>query len=123
MVFELEEWGTFEGVGRGYGFKHRGRFYALLETKVGAYRGNHTHPHSQYTLLLSGRAKYLEFEGGRREVPLMRGKVAEVKAGAPHILVVEEDALTFEWWDGDFIAEDCTGLFEDVTRGRVGPKD
>jgi len=121
MAFELEEWGTFDGVGRGHGFKHGGRFYAILETRAGAYRGNHIHPHSQYTLLLSGRARYLEFDGERREAPLIRGRVVEVKAGVPHILVVEEDALTFEWWDGDFTAEDCAGIFEDITRGRIGP--
>lgn len=118
----MEEWGTFKGVGEGYGFNHEGRFYAILETRVGAYRGNHTHPHNQYTLLLSGRATYLKFEGGRREVPLTMGEVVEVKAGVPHILIVDEDALTFEWWDGDFIAEECTGLFEDLTRDRVGPE-
>lgn len=39
----------------------------------------------------------------------------------PHILVPEEDALTFEWWDGDFVAEDVKGFFDDITRDRVGP--
>jgi hypothetical protein len=44
------------------------------------------------------------------------------RAGVPHILVPEEDTFTFEWWDGDFIAEEVEGLFDDVTRGRVGPR-
>jgi mannose-6-phosphate isomerase-like protein (cupin superfamily) len=123
MTFEIEEWGSSEAVGRAYGFEHHGRFHGILETRAGAYRGNHVHPHDQYTLLLRGRASYLLHEdGGRREVDLEVGKVFVARAGVPHILVPEEDILTFEWWDGDFIAEEVAGLFDDVTRGRVGPR-
>jgi len=122
MSLKVEEWGTFEEVGRGYGFKHGGRFYAILQTKVGAYRGDHTHPCDQYTVLLSGRAKYLKFDGGQHEVPLVKGEAVMIEAGVPHVLVVKEDALTFEWWDGDFEADGCRGIFEEITRNRVGPK-
>ncbi|MDH5199819.1 MAG: cupin domain-containing protein [Candidatus Bathyarchaeota archaeon] len=95
----------------------------MLETRAGAYRGNHVHPHDQYTLLLRGRARYLLHEDGeRREVELTEGEVFVARAGVPHILVPEEDTFTFEWWDGDFIAEEVEGLFDDVTRGRVGPR-
>lgn len=61
------------------------------------------------------------FEGRRLEVELEEGKVFVARAGVPHILVPEEDALTFEWWDGDFVAEDVKGFFDDITRDRVGP--
>lgn len=121
MVFKVEEWGSSEDVGIAYGFKHHGKFHGILETKVGAYRGNHTHPFDQYTLLLKGKAKYLLHEGKRREVELKVGHVFVCKAGVPHILVPEEEAFTFEWWDGDFIADDVFNLFEDITRIRVGP--
>ena len=122
MTFEVNEWESPEAVGKAFGFKHHGKFHGILETRVGAYRGNHVHPHDQYTLLLKGRAKYVLFEGERREVDLMEGEVFVAKAGVPHILVPEEDAFTFEWWDGDFIAEDVAGIFDDLTRDRVGPK-
>lgn len=123
MDFEVNEWGSTEAVGRAYGFKYKGRFHGVLETKAGAYRGNHIHPVRQYTLLLSGRAKYLLFDGKRREFELVPGEVFVVNAGVPHILIPEEDAFTFEWWDGDFIYEDIIGIFEDITRDLVGPKD
>lgn len=124
LGFEIKEWPANEDVGRAYGFVHHGKFHGILETKVGSYRGNHVHPHDQYTLLLKGRARYLLHEGGsRRKVDLIEGQVFIARAGVPHILVPEEDTLTFEWWDGDFIAEDVTGLFDDITRDRVGPKD
>jgi mannose-6-phosphate isomerase-like protein (cupin superfamily) len=122
MSFEIDEWASPEAVGKAFSFMHHGKFHGILETRVGAYRGNHVHPHDQYTLLLKGRAKYVLFEGERREVDLVEGEVFVAKAGVPHILVPEEDAFTFEWWDGDFIADDVTGIFDDLTRDRVGPK-
>jgi len=121
MGIELKEWGVFEGVGRGFGFKQDERFYSLLETKVGAYRGNHVHPFDQYTLLIAGRGKYLFLDSTLREVWLRQGEVFRVKAGVPHILVPEEDCVTFEWRDGDFIAKDCVAVFDEYTRSRVGP--
>ena len=92
--------------------------------KGGAYRGNHVHPVDQYTLLLKGKASNIIYVDGERvEIPLKFGEVAVVKAGLPHILVPEEDIFTFEWWDGDFIADECEGIFDDLTRDRVGPLD
>jgi mannose-6-phosphate isomerase-like protein (cupin superfamily) len=122
MGFEIDEWASPEAVGKAFGFEHHGKFHGILETRVGAYRGNHVHPHDQYTLLLKGRAKYGLYDGERREVDLVEGEVFVAKAGVPHILVPEEDAFTFEWWDGEFIADDVTGIFDDLTRDRVGPK-
>ena len=101
LSFRLEDWGTFEGIGKGYAFKQDGRFYSVLETKVGSYRGNHVHPNKQYTLLLSGKARYvLLHDGEYREVPLRVGEITEVEPRVPHIMVVEDDITTFEWWDG-----------------------
>ena len=122
-TFDVREWSSPEAVGKAYGFEHHGKFHGILETRAGAYRGDHVHPHDQYTLLLRGRARYLLHEDGeRREVELTEGQVFVARAGVPHILVPEEDTFTFEWWDGDFVAEDVMGLFDDVTRGRVGPR-
>ncbi len=39
----------------------------------------------------------------------------------PHIMIPKEDCLTFEWWDGDFTAEDVQGIFDQLTLDRVGP--
>jgi oxalate decarboxylase/phosphoglucose isomerase-like protein (cupin superfamily) len=124
MAFEIEEWPANEKVGKAYGFEHHGKFHGVLETKAGSYRGNHVHPNDQYTLLLKGRGKYILHEDeARREVDLVEGEVFIAKAGIPHILVPEEDCFTFEWWDGDFIDDGVTGLFDDLVEGRVGPKD
>ena len=122
MVLDLEEWASSEEVGKAYGFIDSGKFHGILETKRGAYRGNHVHPYDQYTLLLRGRARYVLHDGGRTETELKTGEVFVAKAGVPHILIPEEDILTFEWWDGDFVKEDVTGLFDDLTEGRVGPQ-
>ncbi|MFH2111326.1 MAG: hypothetical protein ABIJ47_08725 [Candidatus Bathyarchaeota archaeon] len=72
---------------------------------------------------MSGKAKYVLYEGGGyREVPLMVGEVATVEAGVPHVMVVEEDITTFEWWDGDFVAELCSSEFKKYVKGKVGPE-
>lgn len=122
MAVKIEEWGTFKDVGNGYSFKHEDKFYAVLETRVGAYRGNHIHPFDQYTILLSGKATYIKYEDPRIELPLTKGEPLVVRAGVPHVLNVAEDCLTFEWWDGDFVTENCTGLFDEIIKDRVGPK-
>ena len=76
------------------------------------------------TLLLKGKASnIIHVDGERVEEPLELGKVAVVKAGVPHILIPEEDLFTFEWWDGDFIADECGDVFNDLTETRVGPLD
>ncbi len=121
---KLEDWGTFEDIGKGYAFTKEGRFYSVLETKVGSYRGNHIHPNKQYTLLLSGKADYVvNVNGVEKRVALEQGKISTVEAGIPHIMIVHEDITTFEWWDGDFIAEPCGDLFAEYTRDCVGPED
>jgi hypothetical protein len=124
LSLKLNEWGTFDGIGQGYAFKRDGRFYSILETKVGSYRGNHVHPNKQYTLLLSGKADYvLIYDGIEKIIPLKIGEVTVVEEGIPHIMVVHEDITTFEWWDGDFIAEPLSGLFKKYSTNNIGPED
>ena len=36
-------------------------------------------------------------------------------------LVPEEECVTFEWWDGDFTAQDCQAIFDVYTTDRIGP--
>ena len=108
-------------MGAGLGFHRDGRFYTILETKKGSYRGNHTHPVNQYTLLLSGRGRYIKKEGSFVEMFMHRGEIVTVEASVPHIMVPEEDCVTFEWWDGDFIAQDCQAIFDVYTKNRIGP--
>ena len=119
----MEDWGTFEGIGKGYAFTKEGKFYSVLETKKGSYRGNHIHPNKQYTILLSGKADYVLIEDGEEKtIPLLKGVTTSVDAGKSHIMVVHEDITTFEWWDGDFIAELCGDEFAKYTDGCVGPE-
>lgn len=107
MDFEMKNWGAIPNVGYGYGGFYKGKFYAILITKAGSYRGNHIHPHKQSSILLSGKAKYVKREGNELiTIPLEVGRCVEVEAGVPHILLAEEDTLTLEWWDGEFKAED-----------------
>ncbi len=120
-LIDTEEWGTFAGVGAGKGFHKDGRFYSILETKKGAYRGNHKHPHNQYTLLISGKGKYVRYDDSTREIPLVRGEILRIEAGVPHVMVPEEDCLAFEWWDGDFIDQECRPVFGAYVDTRVGP--
>ncbi len=105
------------------GFTQDQRFYSILETRKGAYRGNHIHPYAQYTLLISGKGRYVRQDGSvTTELPLERGKVLKVEAGIPHIMVPEEDCVTFEWWDGEFVDEPCRpDTFDVLTSTRVGP--
>ena len=123
MGLNLEDWGTFDGIGKGYAFTKEERFYSVLETKKGSYRGNHIHPNKQYTILLSGRADYVLVEDGvETTIPLVQGVTTSVDAGVPHIMVVHEDITTFEWWDGDFIAELCGGEFTKYAQDCIGPE-
>ena len=122
MSLDLKDWGTFPQIGKGYGFTSEGRFYSLLETKAGSYRGNHTHPYDQYSVLVAGSAKYVWKEGGKtHEKPLEKGKVFPMKAGVPHVMVPETDIVTFEWWDGPFVAENLKSVFDAYTDGKQGP--
>lgn len=65
MSLEIKEL-PFSEAGKGYEFDDEGRNHTVLVTKANAYRGNHTHPYNQYTLLLRGKARYL-LHGGREE--------------------------------------------------------
>ena len=74
-------------------------------------------------MLVSGKADYVLLEDGvEKTIPLKVGEIATVDAGVPHIMVVHEDITTFEWWDGDFIADLCAGEFSDYTSGCIGPE-
>jgi transposase len=75
-------------------------------------------------LLLSGKADYVLVEDGvEKTIPLKVGMVTSVDAGVPHIMVVHEDITTFEWWDGDFIAEPAGKEFKKYTATTIGPED
>ena len=81
------------------------------------------HPNKQYTILLSGRADYVLVDNGvEKTIPLVQGEISSVDAGVPHIMVVHEDITTFEWWDGDFIAELCRDEFTKYAQGCIGPE-
>ncbi|MBM3291803.1 hypothetical protein FJY84_03910 [Candidatus Bathyarchaeota archaeon] len=122
MSLELKDWGSFKDIGKGYGFNIEGKFHSLLETKKGSYRGNHSHPNEQYTIILSGKAKYLfSINGKIFEKELEKGKIFKMDAKIPHIMIPENDIITFEWWDGDFIADDIDSVFKDYTDSRIGP--
>jgi hypothetical protein len=57
-----------------------------------------------------------------KTIPLKVGEIATVDAGVPHIMVVHEDITTFEWWDGDFIAELCGEELTKHTTNCIGPE-
>ncbi len=62
-------------------------------------------------------------DGVERTIPLVRGEISTVDPGIPHIMVVHEDITTFEWWDGDFIAEPCGDEFKKYAETCIGPED
>lgn len=125
MGLDIKEWETLKKeVGKAYYFKEKGRFHAILETKKGAFRGNHIHPNSQHTLLLLGKGKYVvDTDKGQVESQLKQGETLKVESGVPHILIPETDIVTFEWWDGDFISEPCGDIFSELTKERIGNED
>ncbi len=45
----------------------------------------------------------------------------KVEAGIPHVMVPEEDCLAFEWWDGDFVDNECQPVFGEYVDERIGP--
>ena len=91
---------------------------------MGSYRGNHIHPNRQHTLLLSGKAEYILIEDGvEKTIPLKIGEITVIEAGIPHIMVVHEDITTFEWWDGNFIADPSRELFKEYSEDRIGPEN
>jgi len=107
FILDIQRWGGGEptAVGEGYSFTYKGRYYSVLYTRAGMFRGNHIHPNRQRTLLLDGKGKYIFKIGDKEEEHhLEAGKVLEVPSGIPHILLAEEDSLTVEWWEGMFEA-------------------
>lgn len=109
FVLDIKRWGGGEptAVGEGYSWTYKGKYYSILHTRAGMYRGNHVHPNDQHTLLLDGKGRYVFEVEGREEPHRLRvGEVLDVPAGVPHIFLPEEDCLTVEWWDGMFEAEE-----------------
>jgi oxalate decarboxylase/phosphoglucose isomerase-like protein (cupin superfamily) len=109
FILDVQRWGGGEptAVGEGYSGMYKGKYYSLLYTRGGMFRGNHIHPNVQHTLLLDGKGKYVFKVDGREETyHLERGRILDVPAGVPHIFLPEDDCLTFEWWEGDFIAQE-----------------
>ena len=94
--------------GEWYSWIYRGKYYCILYTRAGMYRGAHKHPVTQYTLLLDGKGKYVFKVGNREEEhPLKPGDLLKVPAGVPHIFLAETDCLSIEWWDGLYSDESC----------------
>ena len=117
-VLDIQRWGGGEptAVGEGYSWMYKGRYYSVLYTRAGMYRGNHIHPNDQHTLPLEGKGRYVFREDGKNvDYHLVKGEVLDVQAGQPHIFLPEEDCLTVEWWDGDFEAEEFD--FPEYTAG------
>ena len=109
FILDVKRWGGGEptAVGEGYSWVYNGKYYSVLYTRAGMFRGNHIHPCDQHTLLLDGKGRYVFREGGK-DVPhrLVLREALNVPAGIPHIFLPEEDCLTVEWWDGMFEAEE-----------------
>ena len=55
------------------------------------------------------------------EKTLIKGEIFKVEAEIPHIMVPETDIVTFEWWEGDFIAKNIISIFDKYTLDRMGP--
>ncbi len=109
FTLDIERWGGGEptAVGEGHKFIYNGKFYSILFTRAGMFRGNHIHPVEQHTLLLRGNGKYVfKIDGENEDQYLEEGKILDVPAGIPHIFLPKDDCLTVEWWEGDFIAEE-----------------
>jgi hypothetical protein len=108
-VIDFQRWsgGEMDAVGEAVGFTYKEKWYALLYTKAGMFRGNHFHNNNQYSMLLDGKGKYIYIvDGVKKEHELERNVPFHMPAGIPHILLPEEDCLTVEWWDGPFAAEE-----------------
>ncbi|MFW6108963.1 MAG: hypothetical protein ACOC6N_00790 [archaeon] len=124
MDFNVEEWGTRPKVGKGFGANVNGKWCSFLETKKGAYRGDHIHPYDQYTVLLGGSAIVVtEIDDKLKEHILKENTVHKTPRGVPHILIPLEDTVLYEWWDGPYEGEPCPGVFDEYKKNRVGPRD
>lgn len=109
FILDVQRWGGGEptAVGEGYSWVYKGRYYSVLYTRAGMFRGNHIHPNDQHTLLLDGKGRYV-FREGDEDVDhhLVVGEILDVPAEMPHIFLPEEDCLSVEWWEGMFEAEE-----------------
>jgi hypothetical protein len=124
MDFDLEEWGSVPKVGKGYAANVNGKWCSFLETKKGAYRGDHIHPVDQFTVLLGGSALVVkDIDGELVESSLHHNVVHRTLKGVAHIFIAQEDTVLYEWWDGPYEDESCPGLFDKYKKGRVGPRD
>ncbi|MBD3171615.1 hypothetical protein GF326_04015 [Candidatus Bathyarchaeota archaeon] len=124
MEFNVEEWGSRPKVGKGYASDVNGKWCSFLETKKGAYRGDHIHPYDQYTVLLGGSAIVIkEIDGELEEHLLEENIVHKTHKGLAHILVALEDTVLYEWWDGPYEGEPCLGVFDEYKKDRVDPRD
>jgi hypothetical protein len=109
FILDIKRWGGGEptAVGEGYSWVYEGKYYSVLFTRAGLFRGNHIHPCDQHTLLLKGKGRYVfKEDGGNVDYHLEEGKILDVPAGMPHIFLPREDCLTVEWWEGDFVADE-----------------
>jgi len=108
-ILDIRRWGGGEptAVGEGYSWVYKDRYYSVLYTRAGMFRGNHIHPNDQHTLLLDGKGRYV-FREGDEDVDhhLVVGEILDVPKGMPHIFLPEEDCLSVEWWEGMFEAEE-----------------
>jgi hypothetical protein len=124
MELNLEVWGSTTKVGQGYATDVNGKWCSFLETKNGAYRGDHIHTYDQYTVLLSGSAMVVkQLDGELLEFLLHENEVHKTPKCVAHILVALDDAILYEWWQGPFEVEPCPGVFDEYKKGRVGPQD
>jgi len=124
MRLDLKEGGTRPKVGVGYGADVDGKWCTYLETLKGAYRGNHIHSVDQFTVLLGGSAMVVKKIGSEIvEYPLHENVVHITPKGVPHVLIALENSILYEWWQEPYEAEDCPGVFDEYTKGLVGPRD
>jgi oxalate decarboxylase/phosphoglucose isomerase-like protein (cupin superfamily) len=124
MELDVKEWGSRPKIGKGYASDVNGKWCSILQTKKGAYRGDHIHPYDQYTVLLDGLAMVVkQIDGDLVEFPLTVNQVHKTPKDLPHILIALEDTVLYEWWDGPYETEPCLGTFDDYKIDRVGPRD
>jgi len=90
FILDIQRWGGGEptAVGEGYSWVYEGKYYSVLFTRGGMFRGNHIHPCDQHTLLLSGKGKYVFRKDGENvDYPLTVGEILDVSAKVPHIFL------------------------------------
>ncbi|MBN2335996.1 hypothetical protein JXL21_10600 [Candidatus Bathyarchaeota archaeon] len=114
MPLEFREWGTSREAGKGYGGQVGGRWCSVMETRRGAYRGDHIHSVDQYTVLLDGALMIVkQVDGVLVEQRLVRDRLYVTEAGVPHVTVALEDSVSYEWWEGPSSMERCPGVFDE----------